>query len=47
MGSPARIRNQHLDAKRKKTEGKGSVDKTPEGSGKMIELDLVSSDEDI
>ncbi|KAF7841221.1 protein MCM10-like protein [Senna tora] len=47
VGSPAIIRNQHLDAKRIKTEGQALADKTKKGSEKMIELDLVSSDEDI
>lgn len=47
MGSPATVKNQHSDAKRAKTEGHVSVDKTTQGSGKMIELDFVSSDEDI
>lgn len=45
-GSSAVVRNQHLDAKRIKTDGRILVDKTT-CTGKMIEIDLVSSDEDI
>ncbi|XP_057436687.1 uncharacterized protein LOC130729076 [Lotus japonicus] len=40
------IRNQQFDVKRKKTDGQDLVDKTTKSSGKMIELDFVSSDED-
>ena len=47
VGSSAIIRNQNLDAKRTKTDGQVSVDKTTKSRGKMIELDYVSSDEDI
>ncbi|KAJ7967161.1 protein MCM10-like [Quillaja saponaria] len=48
VDSPSIIRNQHLDAKRKKTEQEeANADKTKDGMGKMIELDIVSSDEDI
>ncbi|XP_045803621.1 protein MCM10 homolog [Trifolium pratense] len=45
-GHSSLIRNQQLDVKRVKTEGQGLVDKTTKSTGKMIELDLVSSDED-
>ncbi|KAK4258486.1 hypothetical protein QN277_004929 [Acacia crassicarpa] len=45
-GSPA-TRDRHLGTKRIKAEGQALSDKTPRGSAKMIELDLVSSDEDI
>lgn len=45
-GSSAVVRNQHLDAKRIKTDGQVLVEKTT-CTGKMIEIDLVSSDEDI
>ncbi|GAU33635.1 hypothetical protein TSUD_310430, partial [Trifolium subterraneum] len=45
-GQSSLIRNQQLDVKRVKTEGQGLVDKTTKSMGKMIELDLVSSDED-
>ncbi|XP_059434036.1 uncharacterized protein LOC132167153 [Corylus avellana] len=43
------MRNQQLDAKRKKTEqqGLGVVDKTKQNTGKLIELDFVSSDEEL
>ena len=43
------MRNQQLDAKRKKTEqqGLGVVDKIKQNTGKLIELDFVSSDEEL
>lgn len=42
------MRNQQLDAKRKKTEhGQGVLDKTNQSTGKLIELDYVSSDEEL
>jgi hypothetical protein len=43
------MRNQQLDAKRNKTEqqGQGVVDKTKQNTGKLIELDFVSSDEEL
>ncbi|XP_062081787.1 uncharacterized protein LOC133788344 [Humulus lupulus] len=42
------IRNQQLNAKRNKTgKEQTSTDKTKQGTGKMIELDFVSSDEEI
>lgn len=43
------MRNQQLDTKRKKTEqqGLGVVDKTKQNTGKLIELDFVSSDEEL
>lgn len=43
------MRNQQLDAKRKKTEqqGQGVADKTKQYTGKLIELDFVSSDEEL
>lgn len=43
------MRNQQLDAKRKKTEqqGLGVADKTKQYTGKLIELDFVSSDEEL
>ncbi|XP_054778824.1 uncharacterized protein LOC129286797 [Prosopis cineraria] len=44
--SPA-TRDRHIDAKRIKAEEQASGDKTTRGSGKMIELDFVSSDEDV
>ncbi|GAV62905.1 zf-primase domain-containing protein [Cephalotus follicularis] len=41
-------RHKQQDAKRKKTEqGQALADKSKQGSGKMIELDFVSSDEEI
>ncbi|MED6186691.1 hypothetical protein PIB30_069184 [Stylosanthes scabra] len=46
MGSSPVIRNQHLNAKRARTE-QIEVDKTIKSTGKFIELDFVSSDEDI
>ncbi|XP_061372405.1 uncharacterized protein LOC133314895 [Gastrolobium bilobum] len=46
VGSNAVMRNQPLDVKRIKTDGQASVDKTTKSTGKMIELDLVSSDDD-
>jgi minichromosome maintenance protein 10 len=46
MGHSSLTRNRQLDVKRIKTEGQGLVDKTTKSTGKMIELDLVSSDED-
>ncbi|OIW14711.1 hypothetical protein TanjilG_33053 [Lupinus angustifolius] len=45
VGSSEMMKNQHLDAKRVKTDGQVLVDKTT-STGKMIELDFVSSDED-
>ena len=42
------IRNQKLNAKRNRTGKEQTLtDKTKEGTGKMIELDYVSSDEEI
>lgn len=43
------MRNQQLEAKRNKTEqrGQGVVDKTKQNTGKLIELDFVSSDEEL
>ncbi len=43
------MRNQQPDAKRNKTEqqGQGVVDKTKQNTGKLIELDFVSSDEEL
>lgn len=42
------MRNQQLDPKRKKTEhGQGVLDKTNQSTGKLIELDYVSSDEEL
>lgn len=42
------MRNQQLDPKRKKTEhGQGVFDKTNQSTGKLIELDYVSSDEEL
>lgn len=42
------MRNQQLDAKRKKTEhGQVVLDKTNQNIGKLIELDYVSSDEEL
>lgn len=42
------IRNQQLDAKRKKTEhGQVVLDKTKQNTGKLIELDYVSSEEEL
>nr|POE54049.1 protein mcm10 like [Quercus suber] len=42
------MRNQQLDAKRKKTEhGQGVLDKSNQITGKLIELDYVSSDEEL
>ncbi|KAI4297764.1 hypothetical protein L6164_037632 [Bauhinia variegata] len=46
MASSAITKNQHLNAKRIKTEGKVLVDESSKSTGKMIELDLVSSDDD-
>ncbi|TKY75500.1 MCM10-like protein [Spatholobus suberectus] len=46
VGSSAVIRNQQLDVKRIKPDGQVLADKTTKSTGKMIELDLVSSDED-
>jgi len=46
MGHSSVIRNQQLDVKRVKTERQGLVDKATKSAGKMIELDLISSDED-
>lgn len=40
-------RDRHLGTKRIKAEGQALGDKTTGGSGKMIELDIVSSDEDL
>ncbi|XP_050881530.1 uncharacterized protein LOC127085026 isoform X6 [Lathyrus oleraceus] len=40
------IRNQQSDIKRVKTEGQSSVDKTTKNAINMIDLDLVSSDDD-
>ncbi|XP_025668358.1 uncharacterized protein [Arachis hypogaea] len=47
MGSSPVIRNQHLNAKRTRTDEQIVVDKTVKSTGKIIELDFVSSDEDI
>lgn len=48
MDSSAAIRNQQLNGKRNKTEKKQPLaDKTKQGTGKMIELDFVSSDEEL
>ncbi|XP_048337306.2 uncharacterized protein LOC107427508 isoform X2 [Ziziphus jujuba] len=48
IDSSAAIRNQQLNGKRTKTEKKQPlVDKTKQGTGKMIELDFVSSDEEL
>lgn len=43
------IGNQQPDAKRKKAEqrGLGVVDKTRQDIGKLIQLDIVSSDEEL
>lgn len=42
------MRNQQLDAKRKKTEdGQVVLDKTKQNTGKLIELDYVSSEEEL
>nr|POE82099.1 hypothetical protein CFP56_67558 [Quercus suber] len=42
------MRNQQLDAKRKKTEhGQGVLNKSNQSTGKLIELDYVSSDEEL
>lgn len=47
MDSSAVIRNQQLNEKRKKTEEKQPLANiTKQGTGKMIELDFVSSDEE-
>lgn len=46
MGSSAVKSKQESDVKRIKTDGQDLVDKTTKSTGKMIELDLVSSDED-
>jgi len=46
VGYSSVIRNQQLDVKRVKTERQGLVDKATKSTGKMIELDLISSDED-
>jgi minichromosome maintenance protein 10 len=46
MGYSSVIRNQQLDVKRVKTERQGLADKATKSTGKMIELDLISSDED-
>ena len=46
VGDPAIIRNQRPDAKKMKTE-RVLADETTKVTGKMIELDFVSSDEDI
>lgn len=44
---PSLVRKQQADAKRRKTDpGQALADKTQKGTGKMIELDMVSSDED-
>lgn len=40
------IRNQPSDVKRIKTERRDLVDKTTKSTGKMIELDFVSSDDE-
>lgn len=40
------IRNQQSDIKRVKTEGQSSVDKITKNAINMIDLDLVSSDDD-
>lgn len=39
-------KNQQSDVKRVKTEGQSSVDKATKSAINMIDLDLVSSDED-
>lgn len=46
MGYSSVIRNQQLDVKKAKTERQVFVDKATKSTGKMIELDLISSDED-
>lgn len=46
MGYSSVIRNQQLDVKKVKTERQVFVDKSTKSTGKMIELDLISSDED-
>lgn len=46
VGSSTFIRNRELDVKRIKRNGQVLADKTPKSTEKMIELDLVSSDED-
>lgn len=44
---PSLVTNQQADDKRRKTDqGQALADKTQKGTGKMIELDMVSSDED-
>lgn len=42
--APSLVTNQRPDVKRKKTEQ--AEQKSSQGSGKMIELELVSSDEE-
>lgn len=46
MKLDSRVENQQPDPKRKKTDHT-PVDKTTKETGKMIELDYVSSDDDI
>lgn len=46
MGSSTVVKTPQSDVKRAKTGGQVLVDKTTNSTGKMIELDLCSSDED-